>query len=230
MMIRKWPQGVLLVFLWVAAGTQAFSLPDISAREASGGLKEALTQGTLRAVNLLGRTDGFLAHERVKIMLPPGLREAEGLLRGMGLGRQVDELQVSMNRAAEAAVPEARALLMKAIQEMTVDDARTILMGGEDAGAQYFKRQTKDQLLQRFLPLVRRAMEKVRLAQTYERFAAKAATLGLIKEKDAQLDAYIAEKTLEGLYRMIAEEERAIRQDPAGASGKMARRVFGLLR
>lgn len=221
--------GVVSCF-WFAASAQALSLADISGQEAGGVLKEALTQGAGKAVDLLGRNDGFLGNPKVKIPLPGYMEKAEGLMRGLGMGKQADELITAMNRAAEAAVPEAKALLVNAVKEMSVEDAKGILAGGNDAGTQYFKRKTEGPLGQKFLPIVRKAIEKVKLKDTYEKFAKKGAKFGLVKEKDTQLENYVTEKALDGLYLMIAEEEKAIRENPVGAAGNLAKKVFGALK
>lgn len=216
--------------LLFAAGAHALSWGEVSARDAGGGLKEALTQGAAKAVAELGRPDGFLANPKVRIPLPDRLRQVESTMRSLGMGRQADELIEAMNRAAEAAVPQAKALLVDAVKQMTVEDAKNILAGGDDAGTQYFRRKTAEPLARKFQPVVRQAIERVRLAQSYERFAGKAARFGLLKEEDARLDGYVAQKALDGLFMMIAEEERAIRADPLGAAGGLARKVFGALK
>lgn len=220
----------LVMGFWLAAGAHALSLDDITGQEAGGGLKEALTQGAGKAVDLLGRTDGFLGNPKVKIPLPGAMEKAEGLMRGLGMGKQADELITAMNRAAEAAVPEAKVLLVNAVKEMSIDDAKGILTGGKDAGTKYFKRKTEGPLGEKFLPIVQKAIEKVELKKTYEKFAKKGAQFGLVKEKDAQLENYVTEKALDGLYLMIAEEEKAIRENPVGAAGNLARKVFGALK
>lgn len=220
----------LVAGLWLAASAHALSLADISGQEAGGGLKEALTQGAGKAVDLLGRSNGFLGNPKVKIPLPESMQQVESLMRGLGMGKQADELITAMNRAAEAAVPEAKALLVNAVKEMSVEDAKGILTGGDDAGTQYFKRKTSAPLAQKFLPIVKQAIDKVKLADTYEKFAKKGAKFGLVKEKDTHLENYVTEKALDGLFLMIAEEEKAIRTNPVGAAGSLAQKVFGALR
>ena len=220
----------LLAGLWLATGAQALSLADISGQEAGGGLKEALTQGASKAVDLLGRNDGFLGNPKVKIPLPESMQQVEGLMRGLGMGKQADELITAMNRAAEAAVPEAKKLLVDAVRQMSVEDAKGILAGGNDAGTQYFRRKTAEPLGQKFQPIVKKAIAKVKLADTYEKFAKKGAKFGLVKEQDTQLENYVTAKTLDGLYLMIAEEEKAIRENPVGAAGNLAKKVFGALK
>lgn len=220
----------LLFGLFVSAAAQALSLADLSDKDAGGGLKEALTQGAGKAVDLLGKSDGFLGNPKVKIPLPEGLQQVEGLMRGLGMGKQADELVTAMNRAAEAAVPEAKALLVNSIKQMSVEDAKGILTGGDDAATQYFRRTTAEPLTAKFQPIVKKAIAKVKLADKYEQFARKGAKFGLVKEEDTQLENYVTRKTLDGLYLMIAEEERAIRQNPVGAAGNLAKKVFGALR
>lgn len=220
---------VLIAVLALSSAAQALSLDQLTNKETVGGLKEALTQGAGKAVATLGKTDGFLGNPKVKIPLPENLKRAEGLMRSLGMGKYADELEVSMNRAAEAAVPQAKALLVESIRKMSVEDAKGILTGGDDAATQYFRRTTSGPLGERFKPIVQKAMAKVKLAQKYDQFAGKAAKLGLIKDEDSHLDNYVTAKALDGLYLMIAEEEKAIRQDPVGAAGSLAKKVFGAL-
>jgi hypothetical protein len=216
--------------LWLATGAHALSLADLSDRDAGGGLKEALTQGAGKAVALLGKSDGFLGNPKVKIPLPESLQQVEGLMRGLGMGKQADELITAMNRAAEAAVPQAKALLVDAVKQMSVEDAKAILSGGDDSATQYFRRKTAAPLGEKFLPIVKQAIGKVKLAETYEKFAKKGAKFGLVKEKDVHLENYVTTKALDGLYLMIAEEEKAIRENPVGAAGNLAKKVFGALK
>lgn len=219
-----------LAGMLLAASAQALSLADITGKDASGGLKEALTQGAGKAVEMLGRQDGFLGNPKVKIPLPESVQKVEGMMRGLGMGKQADELVNAMNRAAEAAVPQAKTLLVNSIKQMSVEDAKGILSGGEDSATQYFRRTTSGPLGEKFKPVVQKAMAKVKLAEKYDQLAGKAAKFGLVREQDAHLENYVTQKTLDGLYLMIAEEEKAIRQDPAGAAGKLAKKVFGALK
>lgn len=220
------------VLCWLALPVPAWasSLGATGGGEAAGALKEVLVQGATRAVELLGRPDGFLGNAQVRIPLPDGLRRVERVLRAAGMGRQVDELVTSMNRAAEQAVPQAKSLLLGAVRQMTVSDAKAIVQGGDDSVTRYFRDRTADELGARFLPVVRRATERVQLAQQYDRLAGQASQLGLIRQDDARIDAWVTRKAIDGLFVMIAEEERAIRADPARAVGDLARRVFGAMR
>ena len=225
--MRSFP--ALLAGLVLASAAHALSLADISGKDASGGLKEALTQGTAKAVDMLGRQDGFLGNPKVTIPLPESVQKVEGLMRGLGMGKQADELLTAMNRAAEAAVPQAKALLINSIRQMSLHDAKGILAGGDDAATQYFRRTTSAPLTEKFRPEVRKAMARVKLAEKYDRLAGKAAKFGLVREQDAHLENYVTQKTLDGLYLMIAEEEKAIRQNPSAAAGRLAQKVFGAL-
>ncbi|GAB4165727.1 MAG: DUF4197 domain-containing protein [Rhodocyclaceae bacterium] len=206
------------------------SIEDLSQRDAAAGLRQALTQGAAAAVSRLGVTDGFLGNPRVRIPLPEGMRQAEGLMRALGMGRQAEELAVAMNRAAEDGAARAKPILVAAVQKMTLSDARQILTGGDDAATQYFRRATSAQLTEQFLPIVAKATEKVGLAAKYNELAGRAAKLGLLKEKDANIERYVTARALDGLFLIIAEEERAIRSNPLAAAGSLAKKVFGLLR
>ncbi|MDH4427756.1 MAG: DUF4197 domain-containing protein [Acidovorax sp.] len=208
----------------------ALSLGDLTNADAASGVKAALGQGAQAAVALLGRADGFLGNPQVRIGLPGYLQDAAKVLKSMGQGRRVDELVTAMNRAAEEAVPMGKDLLVKAVQNMTVTDAKNILMGGSTSVTAFFAEKTRLPLGERFLPVVNQATEKVGLTQKYNAVAGKAAGFGLLKPEEANLAQYVTGKTLDGLYFMIGEEERRIRQDPAGAGSAIARKVFGALR
>lgn len=195
--------------------------------ETAAALKELLSQGASSAVDALGRADGFLGNPKVRIPTPDGLRRAERLLRAAGAGAQVDELVVAMNRAAEAAVPEAKDLLVQAVKTISVQDALGLVRGGDRAVTDFFAARTREPLTGRFLPIVTRATEKVKLADRYNDFAGKAQGLGLVKAQDANLQSYVTGKTLDGLYWMIGEEERKIRADPVGTGSALLRQVFG---
>jgi hypothetical protein len=229
-MIRKSliAAGALAV---LAIGGPAFaqSLASLSNKDAVAGLKDALVQSAGKAVGQLGAADGFLGNAKVKIPLPDSIKRVESGLRMLGMGRQADELVVSMNRAAEMAVKEATPILVDSVKKMSVQDAKGVLTGGDDAATQYFRRTTSDQLTQRFLPIVKKMTAKVQLAEQYNSLAGQAASLGLVKQEDANIDNYVTRKALDGLFLVISEQERAIRKDPVGAATGMAQKVFGLL-
>jgi hypothetical protein len=199
----------------------------LSNAEASAGLEKALDQGINEAVGKLGVAGGFLDNPKVRIPLPGKLEKARGALKLMGLGGQVDQLETAMNRAAEAAVPESRELLKQALKQMTLTDAKRILTGGDDAATQYFKQVTYAPLKLKFAPIIAAATAKVKLAESYDKIAAKGVELGILKPEDANIQAYVTEKTLDGLYLMMAEEERAIRKDPMGQASSLLKKVFG---
>ncbi len=194
--------------------------------EMSTGLKDALTQGASNAVAKLGRENGFFDNPKVKIPLPRALKKAEGMLRTLGLKRQADELVLTMNRAAEAAVPEAKNLFIAAVKSMTMEDAIGILKGGQDSATRYFRKATEEPLRAKFMPIVKRATEKVGVAEKYNQLAGRAAKLGLVKESEAKLETYITEQALQGLFITMADEERAIRQNPVKATTNLARKIF----
>jgi hypothetical protein len=166
----------------------------------------------------------------VKIPLPDSLQRTERAMRRFGLGRHADELIVTLNRAAEAAVPEARQLFVDSVRGMTVQDAKGILRGGDTAGTAYFRRTTEAQLRRRFLPIVQRATAEVGLARQYNAYAERGVAFGLVRKEHANLDHYVTQKALDGLFLMVAEEEKRIRKDPLGAGSALIRKVFGALK
>jgi len=205
------------------------NLDALTNQDAVSGLKAALEKGSGVAVDLLGKTDGFFGNEAVKIPLPDSLKKTQKLMRGIGMSKYADELELTLNRAAEAAVPEAKKLFVDAIKKMSVQDAKGILTGGQTAGTDYFKRSTTDQLRQKFLPIVKKATAKVKLADKYNQYAQKGVQFGLVKKDQANLDDYVTQKALDGLFYMVAEEEKKIRQDPVKAGSDIIRKVFGAL-
>jgi hypothetical protein len=215
----------LAVWTSVALG----QLERISRADATAALKAALEKGSLAAVANLGRIDGFLGNPQVRIALPESAQKAERLMRRVGMGRYADELVVAMNRAAEAAVPEAKALFVSALKKMSISDAKGILTGGESAGTAYFQRTTRGDLHKRFLPIVQKATARVDLARKYEQYADKAVAVGMLDKDDADLDEYVTQKALDGLFAMVAEEEKKLRNDPLSAGSAVVRKVFGAL-
>jgi hypothetical protein len=218
-----------LLALCAAAPAYVLDVSQLSAGERSQGLKTALDQAARLAIDRLGKPDGYLGDPEVRIPLPGKLAKAQKTLKALGLGPQADALVTAMNRAAEAAVPEARALFADSIRKMTVQDAVGILTGPNDAATQYFRRSMSEPLAQRFRPIVTRETQKVQLAQRYDKLAGKAAGLGLIGKDDASLDAYVTQKALDGLFLKMAKEEAAIRANPLGQSSAILKKVFGEL-
>ncbi|HEY4972983.1 MAG TPA: DUF4197 domain-containing protein, partial [Steroidobacteraceae bacterium] len=200
-----------------------------SSTDASAGIKAALSQGITTAVSHLGATDGFLKNPKVTIPLPPALQKADAAMRMIGMGGQTDELKSTMNHAAEAAVGSATAVLKQALQHMSLQDAKGILTGGDDAATAYFRRVCGAQLRTNFKPIVARATARLKLATIYDQYAGKAAAVGLLNADDASLDDYVTGKALDGLFIEIADEERAIRKDPLGQASGVIKKVFGSL-
>ena len=211
------------------ASPLALTLPAwaLGESEAASGIRAALERGAQAAVAQLGRKDGFLGDERVRIELPDSLKGAARLLKATGQGHKMYELLTAMNRAAEAAVPEARLLLVNAARNMSVEDALKIVKGGDDSVTQFFAAKTRAPLTERFLPIVTRATEKQALADKYNAVAGKAAGLGLVKQEDANIQHYVTRRALDGLFLMIGEEERQIRRDPVGTGSALLKKVFG---
>lgn len=217
-------RSVLIAGLAAGAGAQA----ALSETDAASGVRAALERGAEAAVKNLGRADGFLGNGKVRIPLPGYLEDAGKLMRKLGQGKRVDELVTAMNRAAEAAVPEARALLVQTVKSISVEDALKIVKGGDTSVTQFFAGKTREPLGIKFLPIVTNATEKVKLADKYNRVAGQAQGLGLVKKEDANIQQYVTRKALDGLYWMIGEEEKKIRKDPVGTGSAILKKVFGL--
>jgi hypothetical protein len=221
--------GATLVAL-ASHKAHALSISELSNTDASKGLKLALEKGALSAVNVLGATNGFLGNEKVRIQLPGYLQDAANLLRTFGQGTKVDELVTAMNRGAEAAIPMAKDLLLQAVNTMSVQDAKGILSGTNTAATDYFSSKTRSALAQKFLPAVTQATATVGLADKYNQIAGKAAEMGLVKKDDANIEQYVTGKALDGLFLMISEEEKKIRQNPVGYGSNILTKVFGVLK
>ncbi len=211
------------------AGPAIGQLERFTSGDATAALRTALEQGSRAAVDALGRKDGFLGNANVRIPLPESAQRAEKVMRRFGMGKYADELIVTLNRAAEQAVPEARQLLVDSVRKMSVRDAKDILTGGDTSATDYFRRTTRTPLHERFLPIVRAATARVQLAQSYGRYADKAARLGLLREEDADLDEYVTQKALDGLYFTVGEEEKKIRAHPLETTSTIVRKVFSAL-
>ncbi|MFP6848158.1 MAG: DUF4197 domain-containing protein [Pseudomonas sp.] len=219
----------LLASLALSAPAFALSLSDLTQSDASGGLKDALTQGAKVAVQQLGKPGGFSNNPDVRIELPGKLGKAAKTMKMMGMGAQVDQLEASMNKAAEAAVPQAQALLVDSVKKMTVQDAKSILSGPQDSATQYLSKTSREQIRAKFLPIVKQATDQVGLAKQYNSFAGQAASFGVIDAKNANIENYVTEQALDGLFTMIAEQEASIRENPAAAATSLAKKVFGAL-
>ena len=224
---RRFVQTLPAMPAAVAGMCPRLAFAALSESEAAQGVRAALVRGVSSAVSLLGRQGGFLDNPKVRIPLPGALDQAARMLKMIGQQARVDELVTAMNRAAEAAVPEGRAVLADAVRSMSVEDAQRIVTGGETSVTDFFARKTREPLTAKFLPIVTRATERVSLAQKYDAVAGKAAGMGLVKGEEADVRHYVTGKTLDGLYLMIGEEERRIRSDPVGTGSAILKKVFG---
>lgn len=213
--------------LGIAVSDRTMAADLLSQVDATSGLRAALERGAVSAVALLGKTDGFLGNPKVRIPLPSFLEDASRLLKAVGQQKRIDELVTSMNRAAEMAVPQAKPILLQAAKSVSADDAVRIVRGGDTSVTDYFAGKTRSPLGEKFLPIVTRATERVKLADKYNALADRASRLGLVKPQEANLQQHVTTKALDGLYLMIGEEERKIRRDPVATGSAILRKVFG---
>ena len=191
------------------------------------GLKEALDVGTKKAVEKVSVTDGYFGNVDIKIPIPDKLKKAEDILRKVGMDDRVDEFLLSMNRAAETAAPQAVDIFVGAIRDMTVVDAYGIVKGEETAATDYFKSNTSDQLYGLFKPVITESMAQVGAVRSYKRMMDKYNSLPLVRKVEVDLEDYVTDMALDGLFFMVAEEEKKIRKDPAARVTELLRRVFG---
>ena len=233
--------AALALSLGVAAVSRADQLSDfaksmmqqptaqsaLSDSDIGAGLKEALAKGARSAINELGRTDGFWNNPRFRIPLPGPVEQLEGMLQGAGMGSQLDALHLSFNRAAEQAVPVAADVFSEAVRKLSLNDVRGILNGPQDAATQYFKRTTSDTLTVRFKPIVAGVTARVGLAQQYNGLMSSAGPLASMAGAPTDLNSYVTQKALDGLYLRVGDEEKAIRTDPAARSTDLLKKVFG---
>lgn len=221
--------AVLLSCCSTVALADSAALAALSSKDAAGGLRDALSKGIDVAVTQLGASGGFLKDPEVTIPLPAALEKAQRALVLFGMGAQGEQLKATMNHAAESAVAQAKPIFKQALQRMTVADAKGILTGGDGAATAYFRQATSTQLTAKFKPIVSGATAKLGLASKYDQYAGKAAQLGLLSARDANLDDYVTAKALDGLFSRIAEEEHTIRKDPLGQANSLIKKVFGAL-
>jgi hypothetical protein len=219
-----WAGGAMAALAATPFGAWAAALGE---RQAASGVRAALERGVRAAVARLGRPDGFLGDERVRIPLPDFLHDAQRLLRATGQQRRVDELVTAMNRAAEAAVPEATDLLLQTAREVSVTDALAMVRGGDTGVTDHFAERTREPLTAALLPIVTRATERVALAERYNALAGRARSLNLVRPEQANLQQHVTSKALDALYLVIGDEERKLRADPVAAGSDLLRRVFG---
>lgn len=211
------------------SGGQASALPGAALTQTDmvGGLKEALAKGAQQAIAKLGKNDGFLKNAEVAIPMPESMKKVDKLLRKVGQEKMADEFVATLNHAAEQAVPEATALFADSITQMTVQDAQAILKGPDDAATEYFRKTSGAKLAERFKPVVQAATDKAGVTHAYKELLDKAGPLAKMMGKETDLDAYVTDKTVDGLFKMIAAEEKLIRQDPLARSTDLLKKVFG---
>ena len=209
------------------SSTTQSAIDKLTPAEMNGGLKEALTRGAEAAVAQLGKENGFWSDPQSRIPLPDNLKKVSKLMKNLGMGKQVDALELSMNRAAETAVPEAKTLLVGAVKNMTLEDAKGILTGGETSATDFFRKKTESQLTEKFLPIVKGTTDKVGLAQTYNTYAGTAARFGAIKADQANIENYVTKQGLDRLYKVIGEREKAFRANPLQSGSDLIKKVFG---
>ena len=191
------------------------------------GLKEALQAATDKSVMLTGKVDGFFGNQAIKIVMPEKLKRLESGLRAVGYGPQVDEFVLSMNRAAERAAPAARQIFLDAIGEMTFEDARQILNGGDTAATEFFKGKTTDRLTGAFRPVISHSMNEVGVTRRYQELVGRFEALPFVKTQTFDVDGYVTDKALDGLFHVLGEQERQIRLDPAARTTELLKEVFG---
>ncbi|SCY71224.1 Protein of unknown function [Nitrosospira sp. Nl5] len=217
-------------FVLLSMPAFATGISVLSDEDATAGLKQALGQSINAAVDKLAVKNGFLENPKVRIPLPGALQKVEKPMRSLGMSKYAEGLIVVMNRAAETASAEAAPLMMDALKKMSIEDAKKILAGDDDAATEYFRNNTSEEMTQKFLPIVKNATDQVGLLKKYNEFAGKGAKFGLVPEKHANIESYVTQKTLDGLYTMMAEEESLIRNNPMDQGSKLLQEVFGSLK
>lgn len=229
-MRRAYQTALTIALAVTASAALALSIGDLSNQDASSGLKAALQKGADVAVSKLGVENGFLNNDKVKIGLPGVLDKAMPLLRMTGQGQKLDDLVVSMNHAAEQAVPLAKPLLLNAVKSMSVTDAKNILTGGDTSVTDFFRQKTSAQLGQKFLPIVKGVTDRNGLSAQYNSVMGQVGKTGMVPAEQSTVEGYVTQRALDGLYTIIGEEEKAIRQDPVGAGSAIIGKVFGALK
>lgn len=200
---------------------------ELSENTIMRGLKEALQIGTTNAVGIVSKLDGYYKSPKIRIPLPDSVQKIEEILRAVGYGSRVDAFELSMNRAAERAAPEAKAMFLNAIKQMTFSDAKKILQGRDNEATLYFENKTRGRLHELFKPIVHSAMSEVGVTRWYQELEAKVRSIPFTESLNLDLDRYVTNKALDGLFFMVAEEERKIRQDPAARITDLLKEVFG---
>ena len=198
-----------------------------SAKEVASGLKEALTKGTSKGTDEVSKPDGYFKNPEIKIPFPPEVKQVESTLRKMGMDKQVDEFVLSLNRAAEDAAKEAKPIFVDAIKQMTIEDAWSILKGEDNAATQYLNKTTSSQLKEKFRPIIKASLDKVNATKYYKDLITAYNKVPLVKKVNPDLDTYATDKATDGLFVMIAKEEKNIRKNPAARTTDLLKKVFG---
>ncbi|WP_224996208.1 DUF4197 domain-containing protein [Cesiribacter sp. SM1] len=204
----------------------AVSSNSLSTEEIGNGLKEALTKGASKGTDLVSQTNGYLNNPEIKIPFPQEVKQVEEKLRQIGMGSEVDKFVLALNRAAEDAAKEAKPIFVSAIQQMTIQDAWAILKGEDDAATQYLNRTTSSQLHDKFKPVIQNSLEKVNATQYYSNLINAYNKIPLVKKVNPDLDAYATDKAIEGLFVMVAKEEKNIRENPGARTSDLLKKVF----
>jgi len=227
---------VTVSVMWLAVAASLFADRDqmvlaqargLSDATIASGLKEALQVGTQNAVSLTGRPDGYFQNAAIKILMPSPLQPLEKGLRAVGYGPQIDELVLSMNRAAERAAPAAKPIFLEAITAMSFDDARKIVTGSPTAATEYFKGKTSEKLTAAFQPVVAQTMREVGVTRQYQELMGRAQAIPFLKSQAFDLDSYVVAKSLDGLFDVLGQEEQKIRTNPAARATDLLKQVFG---
>ena len=205
---------------------QGLGFGGLSDAKIGSGLKEALRVGTETTVSLTGKTDGYFTNQAIKILMPSQLQTADKGLRMVGYGPQLDEFVLSMNRAAEAAAPGAKKIFGDAIGEMSIEDARKIWSGADNAATQYFRSKTSDRLTAAFAPVVDRAMNQVGVTRQYKELLGRAQSIPFLRTDSLDIDHYVLGKALDGLFVVLGEQEKQIRTNPAARTTDLLKEVF----
>lgn len=221
------------VFDWLQKGKELLddgstsSSQALSSQEIGAGLKEALRVGAERVVDQVGALDGFNADPKIHIPLPDNLAKARSMLTAIGYGSMFDDLELKLNRAAEAAAPEARALFLDAIEELTLEDVQAIYNGPEDAATRYFRGKMNAPLSEKMQPIVDRSLEEVGAIRSYDAALGKYKSLPFVPDVKADLSSYVIDRGLDGIFFYLAEEEAAIRRNPVKRTSELLQKVFG---
>lgn len=203
------------------------SSAPLTTAEVAQGLKEALIKGISKGSDLVSQVDGYFKNPEIKIPFPPEVKKVEDRLRQIGLGNEVDKFVMTLNRGAEDAAKDAKPIFIEAIRSMTIEDAWSILRGEDDAATQYLQRTTSGLLKEKFKPVIQNSLNKVNATRYYSDIVARYNQIPLVQKVNPDLDDYATDKAIEGLFLMIAKEEKNIRENPVARTTEILKKVFG---